>query len=503
LVGRQASMEKCRCRGSWAEITPSSITSDTWVPYDICVSGSNPDHIWLTRTSQYSTTNLDGNLVYKSDDGGSTWTNITTSVLDGEAPTNIRYQLGSPNGIYLGTRRAVYYISDNLSDWELFNVGLPVSTTSVNLVPNYDRGKIINGTNRSAWESDFYEASVIDAQIAANKFVVNCLDETVEFYDHSVVNLATASWNWDFPGATPSSSTDRNPVVTYDTPGTYDVSMTVTDVSGTDVQSYQAFITYDDMIAGNSIAEDFESSFSTGWTLFNSNSTFNWHTMDVFYGPDCEPTMCASVNNFDISADGDEGELISPKIDLTFVEAAELKFDYAYANYGGQYSDGLRIDVSLDCGGTWTELWEQNGQQLSTVPDQTSWWEPTDCSEWDSVSIDMSAYQHYVIQVRFVNVNGFGNNMYLDNINMDGLFNSVDEVSGDKRLQIVPNPNTGWFDINTNMDNYQLDIYNNLGQVIYTSLTGEKPTFQLAVGQYYIRVVGADETITKRVSVIR
>jgi hypothetical protein len=35
------------------------------------------------------------------------------------------------------------------------------------------------------------------------------------------------SYSWDFPGGTPSSSTDENPSIQYNTPGDYDVSLTV------------------------------------------------------------------------------------------------------------------------------------------------------------------------------------------------------------------------------------------------------------------------------------
>jgi PKD repeat protein len=41
-----------------------------------------------------------------------------------------------------------------------------------------------------------------------------------------------ASFQWSFPGGTPSSSVQRHPVVTYHTSGVYDVSLTVTDGSG-------------------------------------------------------------------------------------------------------------------------------------------------------------------------------------------------------------------------------------------------------------------------------
>ena len=39
-------------------------------------------------------------------------------------------------------------------------------------------------------------------------------------------------WQWEFPGGTPSVSTERTPIVTYDTPGVYDVTLTVTNANG-------------------------------------------------------------------------------------------------------------------------------------------------------------------------------------------------------------------------------------------------------------------------------
>jgi hypothetical protein len=48
---------------------------------------------------------------------------------------------------------------------------------------------------------------------------------SVNFYDFS--SGGVISWNWSFPGGTPAASTDKNPVVFYSTPGTYDVQLIV------------------------------------------------------------------------------------------------------------------------------------------------------------------------------------------------------------------------------------------------------------------------------------
>jgi len=53
----------------------------------------------------------------------------------------------------------------------------------------------------------------------------------VNFTDKST-NSPT-SWLWSFPGGTPSSSTEKNPSVTYSTEGVYDVSLSAYGASGT------------------------------------------------------------------------------------------------------------------------------------------------------------------------------------------------------------------------------------------------------------------------------
>ena len=66
-------------------------------------------------------------------------------------------------------------------------------------IPYYREGKLFNGTNRSAYEIEFYENSPPSAQISADRLTINCLNDTVRFVDHSAVRLNSASWEWFFP----------------------------------------------------------------------------------------------------------------------------------------------------------------------------------------------------------------------------------------------------------------------------------------------------------------
>jgi PKD repeat protein len=69
------------------------------------------------------------------------------------------------------------------------------------------------------------------------------LDEgqSVSFTDTSTNN--PTSWSWTFPGGSPSNSTAKNPVVTYNTAGTYSVTLTAANSAGSDPETKSNYIT--------------------------------------------------------------------------------------------------------------------------------------------------------------------------------------------------------------------------------------------------------------------
>ena len=229
----------------WTDITPSGgvLGGQEWVPYDIAVSDTDPDVLWIARTSQYGDyPDIDGNQVFKSTNGGDTWESIATPILNGEQLTNIKLQRGTLGGVWIGTRNSVYYRNASMTDWEEHSNGLPAQTNSTALVPYYREGKMRNATNHSVYEAEFYESSSPKAQIAANTLETYCVRDTVYFTDHSAVSESNLTWNWSFPGGTPSSSNMRQPKVVYASPGNYQVSLTVSNDEGTDTQNIDNFI---------------------------------------------------------------------------------------------------------------------------------------------------------------------------------------------------------------------------------------------------------------------
>ncbi|PLX20102.1 MAG: hypothetical protein C0599_09675, partial [Salinivirgaceae bacterium] len=65
--------------------------------------------------------------------------------------------------------------------------------------------------------------------------------QSVSFSDLSTNN--PTAWSWSFTGGTPSTSSAQNPTVTYNTAGTYQVSLTATNSAGSDTETKSAYIT--------------------------------------------------------------------------------------------------------------------------------------------------------------------------------------------------------------------------------------------------------------------
>lgn len=70
-----------------------------------------------------------------------------------------------------------------------------------------------------------------------------CQGESVSFFDLSAGN--PDSWSWSFGGGTPSSSNEQNPVITYNAPGVYPVTLTAMNSTGTDSETKVAYLTVD------------------------------------------------------------------------------------------------------------------------------------------------------------------------------------------------------------------------------------------------------------------
>ncbi|MEZ5198633.1 MAG: T9SS type A sorting domain-containing protein [Bacteroidales bacterium] len=112
---------------------------------------------------------------------------------------------------------------------------------------SYEFGGLTDGTSPSTKEDlmtaylDFF--GIFGGDLAAGfeaDTTVICNDETVAFSDLSAGNVI--SWNWVFEGGDPATSSEQNPVVAYLNPGTFNVSLTISDGSNTNTIIEQDYI---------------------------------------------------------------------------------------------------------------------------------------------------------------------------------------------------------------------------------------------------------------------
>lgn len=245
---------------TWTNITPSLAASSNQTNIsDIAIGDEDPNQIWITYSGVQTVCKI-----LKSNDGGVTWTNLTTNVLTSSPLSRIVFQRGSNGGVYVGNKAGVFYRNNAMPDWVMLGNGLPTCDVRFMFI-NYNENKLKIGTSRGAFMHDLYEISPPNALISVNSNKISCgAAEPLQFKDYSVVRNASATWNWSFPGGNPSTSTEENPIVSYaNAPnGTYDVSLTVTDANGTSTQTLTNFIevnnicgtTIPDKVPGNSVS---------------------------------------------------------------------------------------------------------------------------------------------------------------------------------------------------------------------------------------------------------
>jgi hypothetical protein len=168
--------------------------------------------------------------------------------------------------------------------------------------------------------------------------------------------------------------------------------------------------------------EDFESGTPPDfWFILNPDGGITWQAATVT-GITGASTTCMRMNNFAYNASGQEDDLVSIPFDLsaTGITFPVLTFDVAYAPYNLiQYFDALRVDIYTDCGNLFSSsVYEKAGAVLGTRPATTAVFSPSGPSEWRTESIDLSDFIGESIRVHFVSITGYGNQLYIDNVNL-------------------------------------------------------------------------------------
>ncbi len=155
----------------------------------------------------------------------------------------------------------------------------------------------------------------------------------------------------------------------------------------------------------------------TNWHVV-SNDNLKWerHTAGGFGG---SPGGSARIRFY--NSPNDEVDILYMEgLNLTTPGSLVLTFSVAHAMYDATYgpNDRLQVQISTNCGQTWTTLYNKAGSTLATAPNTTSSFVPTS-AQWRKETISLSGYtsQNEVL-IRFRATSGYGNNLYIDDINI-------------------------------------------------------------------------------------
>ena len=378
------------------------------------------------------------------------------------------------------------------------------------------------GQRSSLWTTATHTATgILNPSVCAPKadFVANftsvCPGENVTFTDLSW-NADPTTWSWSFPGGTPSSSTDSMPVISYSTPGLYDVSLTSGNATGTNSKTVTGYIR---VRSTNAVVSNWQFIESLeGVTIPNNDWVVNGSagvSWTVVSNTGFTGISSLRLNNA-AALPGDIDEVVLPSIDLTAIQSPTMTFQVAFAQKTTTDNDRLRVMVSTDCGKTWQQRYMRSGTNLKTVPAQTSSFTPNNASQWrmETVSISSFASSSNVL-IKFDFKGDGGNNVYIDDINVVSTFTGIDEQSGDNiQLNVYPNPAEEGSVVSFMLNDKQkvsVGLYDVLGREVMSLYKGDmlagEHTLQLNAennlnaGIYFVKLQMNGRSFTQKVLV--
>ena len=301
-------------------------------------------------------------------------------------------------------------------------------------------------------------------------------------------------------------------MVSYSGSGSFDVTLEVTDALGNTMsQTFPNFIS----VIGNPgypppIYEGFEnisSLPSNDWTISNSEGP----GFDVVTTGFASGAQSVKLDNSQ-GQNGSIDELISNTIDLSNSGAASISFKYAFAKRNSGNTDYLQIFASKDCGESWFMRKNISSSIISTMANTNSNFTPT-ASDWKTIVIGPGSFSNYLVsdfRFKFKFVNGGGNDLYIDDINLSGSV-SINQSEKVFNFSVYPNPVLDKLIISfsslTNLTDPFLEIMDGAGRIINSTYLNnlskgennlEISSSNLESGWYIIKIISNEKSFATK-----
>lgn len=307
--------------------------------------------------------------------------------------------------------------------------------------------------------------------------------------------------------------------------GTNAYSFSITNVSGGDIvptnngmsTTFYNALSY----ASTPVNESFAPAFApAGWGVFNpSGAKWPWSKSTAAGGFGLSSESTYLFINW--TAANATHELMLPGTSFTGTMYPAVKFDLAYAQLTSTGNDILQVQVSTNCGTTWTTAWQNQGTSMMTAPPNNSALFVPTASQWTTVTVPLYTYSNTPgVLVRFHAIGGTsaaqGNAIYLDNINLydvptTGIATNVNNANS---FDVYPNPASN--EVNVKIEtsgsaSSTIKVVNTLGQVVIVKQvslnngvnTIAVDTKQLSSGIYYVTYDAPTGAVTKKLTITK
>lgn len=341
-----------------------------------------------------------------------------------------------------------------------------------------------------------------------------CTGSSVQFTNKSY--SGDTEWSWVFEGGTPSTSTEENPVVVYNTTGEFQVSLTAGNGVDEETEIKDQFISVlEDVGISTPVEEGFENATefpNDEWVVYSTDTERYW---EVTSAASSSGSKSAVLKNY-YQSDQYEDILESNPIDLSGLESLVVTFKYAYAKRHDDDDDILRFKVTKTCGNSWStkETLRATNNTLVTAPNHLGYFTP-ESDEWDEAYIDDISDLYLIenFRLRFEFKAGEGNNVYIDDINLyDPTTVGVNEVNkAALNYQVYPNPIENSLNISFNLlhnTDVSGEVFDISGRKVSTLFDTSFPvgvnstninTSDWRAGIYFVRISLEGETFIEKV----
>jgi PKD repeat protein/predicted Zn-dependent protease len=306
-------------------------------------------------------------------------------------------------------------------------------------------------------------APLCSFQSVTNQYII-CAGNSLTFKDMST-NGPVATYSWSSTGSasitSPSSSITA---IYFSSPGAYTIALTAANSAGYSTSTKTVSV----LASAANLTIPYQQSFENGtqlpanWTVSNLDAAVSWTN---YIGAGSHGTNSYYIEGA-ANPPGSIDVLYTGIFNLQANPDASLTVDVAYARASNSHQDVFRIQASKDCGASWLDLYHPSMASLAAATGGvfSGSFVPMP-SNWKTINLHdhpnyLSIMNETSVMLRFYfqedNVVGYGNRIFIDNLNLKTPFNGLNEINKVNSLSLFPNPTSGQFQVVLSSEQHQI-----------------------------------------------